>query len=757
MRRTWPIRLASAVSVLVTATAVVGGLAVRRNLPDRVAPPITGLSSPVSVTFDDRGVATVTADSLGDALRVQGYLTARDRLFQLDLQRRAAAGQLASVFGRVALPSDREHRTLGFARVAAAALPLLPATERESLVALTDGINAFLASHAGKLGLEYVFLEAPRRFEPSDALLVYLLMNEDLSSSWKSEAASASLEALPASARRFLLEKVTRDDVLLVPDSVPLAVAPLPEEAPAVAVRAPFEVDGPEGIGSNGWVVSGALTASGRPMLANDPHLAIGMPSIWLPMRFVIAGRAVEGVTLPGLPGVVIGRNESLAWGFTNLGQDVQDLYRETIQGEGVVRRGGVEPLVTRVETIAVRGSAPESLVVRESSHGPLVKDDLALRWAILDPGVVRVPTASFMLAADEAELQAACDSFVAPGQNVVWATKDGSIGWRATGLVPIRRPGTDGSVPYDGRDPENDWRGFVPASEMPRVSNPPSGYLVTANQRVIGTSFPYPVATAWPSPARARRIRETIETARSEGRKLDRAAFDAMQRDVVAAGMRDLLRAVAAYLPADLEAGRWEGRADRGDPLFPLARALRIQLRERLLATWKVTGWRGGPTEDALLDLARSDDAAFRRAGLGSRDAFLGGAVDAALADVRKAYGTDRKRWSWGEANPLATRHPLGRVPGLSWVFDPPFRLPMSGAPQAVRVHGPSLGQSMRWIVDWGDPEASTLVVPFGVSGHVGSPHRLDQLRYWRDGDPGGAATRLARTASGPSLDFRP
>jgi len=751
MRRALSVALAAALAATMLALAALGFL-VERNLPDLSFPGIPGLEARVSVSFDDRGVATVEAGSVGDAFRAQGYLTARERLFQMEVQRRASGGELAEIFGKVALASDRLHRIYGFSRVADAAVPLLPASERADVQALTDGINAFVETHAGRWGLEFALLRlAPRRYTPADALRVLLLMCEDLSSSWRKEMAAGRLLGRPVAVRRFLTSPFTADDLVLVPDATKPELPRLPElegVAPVAALGlAPADATG-EIPGSNAWAVSGALTKSGRPILANDPHLGLTMPGIWLPMRLVIGGRLVEGVTLPGLPGVTIGRSEHVAWGFTNLYADVEDLYRETIV-DGKAKRGPEwEAVREREEVIPVRGAASERLVVRETTHGPLVSGNLALKWVALDPANLRLPSAQVMRAVDSAGLNGALDEFRVPAQNVVWADAKGGIGWRATGLVPVRRPGTDGSVPYDGSDVSNDWRGFVPQSEMPRVENPAEGFLVTANQRVAGTSWPHALSSDWPSPARARRIASLLEAAAREGHKLDRAATEAIQLDTASPVLAATMEALAPLLPPEWAARfrGWDGRADAESARFLVARAFRRRLGERFLAAWRVPP-EVGLGEYRILELARADDGAFRRAGLGAKAALVGRAFDETLADLSARSGEDPARSRWGEANRLSVRHPLGRVPGLAWLFDPPS-FPQSGATGVVRVASGTFGQSIRFIVDWGAPEEATLVIPFGVSGHVGSPHRLDQLPFWRDGDPPGLATRLSRPA---------
>lgn len=750
------VALALALAILVAAGALL--FLIRRNLPSSSSPKILGLSAKVSVSFDDRGVATVTAATVRDALRAQGFLTARERLFQLELQRRLARGALAEVFGASLLPADRLHRTYGFARVAEAAVPLLPEGERADLEALADGINAFLDARPGRLGIEFTLLGlSPRRFTAADALAVHLLMCEDLSTSWRRDLALEKLSGAAPSVRRFVADTTSPSDVLLLPDSAPLVAPPLPDLGGVPLAGLGFGTlreDEPRG--SNAWAVAGILAKSGKPLFANDPHLALTLPGIWLPMRFVIGGRLVEGVTLPGLPGVILGRNERVAWGMTTLRTDVQDLYRETIVGKRVKRGAGWEDVRERTETIAVRGGKPETLVVRETSHGPLVQGRMALKWLALDPSLMRVPESAVMTATDRESLSRALDAFPYPAHNVVWAEAAGSIGWRATGLVPIRRTGTDGSVPYDGADPENDWKGYVPPSDMPRVVNPPEGFVVTANQRDIGTRFPQTVTTDWPSTERARRIADLLGEAARGKRLLDRAAMEALQLDDVSPVLAATLSALAPELPEPWNArfAGWDGRADADSTLFLVARSTRRKLVERVLAAWRVPPEVGLP-DARLLELARADDAAFRRALLGPKRDLVRAAFEASRADLTARFGRDEARWTWGASNRLAVKHPLGRLPGLGGLFDPPS-FPQSGAGGTPRVATPTYGQSMRFVVDWGAPDEATLVIPFGVSGHLGSAHRTDQLAAWREGDPGGARTRLARPAV-TSLEITP
>ncbi len=758
----WLKRIVLSLTALLTLAAVGAWWLVYRQQPDRAAPAIPGLASRVQVAFDARGVATIRAGSFLDAFRVQGYLSARERLFQMELQRRAADGLLAELIGPAALPLDRTHRLYGFHQVAEAAVPLLPEDEREALEAFADGVNAFIQSHPDRWGLEFQLLGTkPRPWTSADCLKGLLLLHEDLSSTWKAELRNEALRALPEAENRAIQAVATDWDQLLIPDAEPPKLdaellfrgAPVPLLVPitkTARLSGPSQDDlGLEpragernaAVGSNAWVVSGSRTASGKPILVNDPHLSLASPGIWLPLRIEVGDRFAEGVSLPFLPGITLGRNQAIAWGFTNLGTDVQDLYREAPRGE-------------RTEDIPVKGRAAERFRVALGAHGPQVRPGYSLKWTALDPVYLRMPITKMVRATDWESFNAACDGFLGPAQNIVYTDAEGHIGYRATGLIPIRKKGDDGSLPVDGNDPANDWQGFVSQGEMPRVLDPAKGYLVTANQRILGSGFPYPVATRWASPVRAKRIAELIEAAG----KLDHAGAERIQLDVVSLEHQEFMKLLAPLLEREVRDRfqNWDGAATSGSRLFLEADLLKQQFRalvfNRIL---RGTGWDAdtfsSDTSDALLrEALKVDQEAWSRAGLGDKAE----AVVETQRQARKLLLDGPK--TWGERDRLDLQHPVGRAGGLlGWLFNPPHAA-QGGANHTVRVTQPDFGQSMRLILDWGDPDGTTLVVPLGVSGHLGSSHRHDQLKDWLRGDPTGQRTRLRQTDSGPALLFQ-
>jgi penicillin amidase len=752
-------------AALLAAAALVIGLDVFWQLPDATAPRIPGLRDRVEVLFDGRGVPTIRARSLPDAFRVEGYLQARERLFQMELARRVAGGEMAELVGAAALPLDRKQRVYGFAQVAEAAVQQLPANERHDVEALADGINAFIASHRSHWGLEFQLLSSEARpWRPADSLRVLLLMHQQLSESWPSELLLESLATLPPARRNFLTPTVTSEDVLLVPDATPppapstallltqgsepaRPIPPLPRREPVEVFGIPLDPSGPAPnpeVGSNGWVLSGARTVSGKPLLANDLHLGFSVPGTWYPLRIELTDgsgqtvRWIQGISLPGLPGIVVFQNDRLAIGFTNTGTDVQDLYREPALGE-------------RVERIAVKDGQGETLTVQLGRHGPMVRPGLALQWAALDPRTLRLPVSQMMLASDWESLNAAADGFLGPGQNVVYADADGHIGWRVTGVLPLRLNGDDGRAPRSGTDGQHGWKGYLAPVAMPRVLDPPTGRIVTANQRLTGTSGGLDWPSAWASPTRARRIVELVEG----GGKVDAHAARSMELDTVGLVHREVVERLRPLLEPELARAfeNWDGRAEATSTLFRAAEELRRSSYHAVVA--RVLEGSQVPADDldwynddaTLLAALRASPETWRRAGLGERDAALRPAV----------RGVHLAGPSWGERNKLDLKHPFGRGGGLlGALFNPPSPS-LSGCSRCVRVATPHFGQSMRFVVDFSDPEATTLVLPLGVSGHLGSSHRQDELNDWLDGDLDGRHSHLHAPPVGTALVFAP
>ena len=440
-----------------------------------------------NIARDRFGVPHIFAGSWQDAVFLQGYATAQDRMWQMDVLRRLAAGEVSEVVGKAALENDQEARRLRLRRIAEAAAARLSPQDYAVLAAYARGINYYLETNQGKYGLEFAILRYdPRPWSPVDSILVGLQMYRTLTTSWKEEVQKSHLLSAPGADR-------AKVDALFPP-------------------RSGAEVQP----GSNAWAVSGAWTSSGKPLLANDPHLEFSIPSIWYQVHLHAPGLNVIGVALPGVPCVIIGHNERIAWGVTNLQFDVQDLYREQLDPRtgqyafrGTVERARLEP-----EVIAIKGEKPVSMPVWVTRHGPVVANEgnnyYALRWAAAEPDY-QFPFLDLNRASNWQEFTAALARYPGPGQNFVYADIDGNIGYHATGRLPVRKAHT-GDVPVDGSTGEFEWEGYIPFDQLPTAFNPASGLIVTANQNPFPPGYSFPVNGDFAAPYRSNQIRAMLQ-----------------------------------------------------------------------------------------------------------------------------------------------------------------------------------------------------------------------------------------------------
>jgi penicillin amidase len=704
---------------------------------------LQGLAAPATIRRDALGVPHIQAGSTLDAVRAQGYATAQDRLWQMDLLRRRAQGELAEAFGEGALRADREARTLGLGHVARAALLALDPDSRALLEAYAAGVNAYIGAHRDELPLEFRLLRyEPRPWDAADTIAVGKLLALDLAQGWEGEALRATVgDTLPPEVQDLLFPTVFPDDRILFGDDTR---------------KAPPATDAAEQArGSNNWVVSGAHTATGKPLLANDPHLGLGVPSIWTAVHMTAPDLDVAGVTLPGTPGVILGRNRHVAWGCTNVHDDSADLYLEEFSGYDRYRvPGGWDTATVREEPIRVRDGALSarhrtvSHRVRATRHGPLVEIRgrlYALRWTSLDD----TPELHAFLLMDRAknweEFQEALRRFPGPSQNFVYADVDGRIAWYSAGRLPIRRSG-DGSRPYPGAGEEGDWTGFVPFEALPHLVDPPSGRIVTANNRLVGADYPYRVGRGGIGPWRAAAIFRALESrdgwtaddmVKLQGERLSIPHLDLARALLDAAGRH---RGDALWDEVGREMAGWDGRLEPQSRAAALAAATFRSLGDRVI------GPRVGKLavaeslrrrSVAIHRLIRDRPPAWFPAGDPDWDAALRGAWEAAVVDLTRTLGPDRGRWRWGAMNRMAVHHPLSRVvPRLSLLLDPPVT-EMGGfstTPNVLYISpsGTIEGPSMRFVADLADPDGIRLVNFMGQSGHPASPHYGDQFQSW-------------------------
>jgi penicillin amidase len=756
--------LLRALLVLAAAAIIVGGagyLWLRQSLPEidgEAAAP--GLAREVEVVRDRWGVPHVYAQSQAEAAYGLGYAHAQDRLWQMEMQRRIAAGRLSEALGASTLETDRFLRALDFYRRVERAWPKLAPEVQAALEAYAAGVNAYLATRSGPwrpLPPEFLILGVePEPWRPLDSLAVLKLLALDLAGNWTSELLRFRL-ADRLSARQI-------DELY----------PPYRAEAPRGPALPTAHLPAGEGAGSNNWVVAGARSATGKPLLANDPHLGFQAPSIWYFAHLSWPERELIGGTIPGLPSVVLGRNQRIAWAFTNTGPDVQDLYLEKLDPQDPGRYlapGGAEPFERRQATIKVKDAADVTVELRETRHGPVLSDVhgptaraappghvIALRWSALDDDDLTAQAGLRMSAAQNWEgFVAALRDFHGPQQNVVYADVDGNIGFIAPARVPRRKAENriQGYMPQPGWDEAYDWDGYIPFEALPQSFNPPSGALATANHKIVPDDYPHVLTLEWTEGYRAGRIFDLL----ADREKHSAESFRAMQQDVFSPMAVELLPLLLRFEPAS-EQGRvarellraWDGSLHENRPEPLIFAAWRRELGRRLyadeLGDLFEEAWSQRPAFMANVLSGRTpdwcDDVTTERTE--SCEEQVAGALDAALAWGRERWGGDMRRWRWGEAHVARFRHrAFGRIPALGWLFNleeptgggvftinaGAYRMADAGEPFA-NVHG----AGMRAIYDLDDPDRSMFIHTTGQSGHPLSPSYRDFLALWARGE---------------------
>ena len=749
--------------------------------PQQNAIEIKGLKDRVTIRRDERGIPYVEAQNDEDLYFGQGYATAADRLWQMDLFRRTARGELAEVLGagpnNVALDQDKLHRTYGFAQAADAELAATSPRARIVLEAYARGVNAYAASLDPKsMPPEFQLLQYQfRPWTPSDSLVVVKIFFEALSDTWRLDLMRQALSVLPAEKRAELLPEISPLDVLVVGKDTqskakatarvdPAFLSPTTLEklahnqaiAMAALDRIGFGTDALAA--SNNWVVSGNRTVTGKPLLANDPHLRATAPSIWHMVHLSAPGVRVAGIGTAGLPGVIIGHNDRIAWGFTNVGPDVQDLYLEKFNPDNPKQYqtpAGWQDVVIRHEEIKVRkgiGSSEHDVVTQDvtvTRHGPIIFEGdgkrYALRWTGLDPAKNNSDsTYRLNRARNWKEFNDALESFTAPTQNIVYADVDGHIGYHAAGVVPIRKSG-DGSVPYDGSTDAGEWTSYIPVAKLPMVYDPPSGMIVTANQRIVGTDYPYFLTHSWAQPYRARRIFDLL----NEKPKLSAEDFRRIQGDVYsiagATFAKEAVKLLSTKLtPADeklkahLDAfEKWDGRVDADSTVAPLMVHMRLAFRSIMLTAMLgpdlVKNFQWSNFDTTLDRIIKEQPAASLPKQFSSYADLMRACYDDAVAVLTKSLGPDDKKWTWGEMTKARFPHPLGGAPLIGAQFTiPPFPQNGTGGLIGATVN---VGQSvsMRLIADPSDWDKTQQGITLGESGLPKSPHWSDQLADWR------------------------
>ena len=743
---------------------------------------VAGLAAEVRVERDALGIPTIKAASPLDAMFGLGFVHAQDRLWQLETHRRIASGRLAEAFGEPALETDRFLRALGVKRAAAAQWAKASPPVRAAVTAYTAGINAFLQTAMKARPPEFVVLGLqPEPWTPEDSLAWAIMMAWDLGGNWGTELTRMRLALkLPVARIDELLPPYPGDKPLIKADYAALfrqlnVDGKLGQQALNFAPES-----GVEGVGSNNWVVHGSHTDTGAPLLANDPHLKLSAPALWYFARLEAPGLKVAGATMPALPFVVLGQNENIAWGFTNTGPDVQDMYLERLRPDAPDQYqtpGGWARFETFVEVIKVKGQPDQMMVARRTRHGPVISDTgpayaglvgpvakpsyvLAMRWTALDPDPSTLDAGlAFSQSKSVAEFITASAAYVAPMQNMVVADRSGHIGMVSAGRVPVRKADNDlkGQVPSPGWDARYDWDGFVDAAQTPRETDPARGWIGTANQRIHPLDYPHYITTEWAVPYRMQRIEQMLNA--QPKHSID--SLREMQADVLSLATKRILpfalKAKSAHplaIAAMAQLNAFDGTmaVDKAAPLifFAWARHLTQGMFADELgpAQWE-RSFGGRSYRDALEGVLERDDAWWcddkTTPVVETCAQQIDIAFTKALDELQAAHGGDVAKWHWGAAHIARSEHrPFSKVKPLARWFE--LRTPVGGDTYTVNVSRVALkpdsttgelyldehGPSLRALYDLGDLSKSRFMHSSGQSGIPFSPLYRSFVERW-------------------------
>jgi penicillin G amidase len=743
---------------------------------------VPGLLAPVTVYRDSAGVPHIEAESEQDLYFAQGYVTAQDRIFQMDLSRRQASGQLSEVVGAKAIDRDKFFRTLGLRRAAENSLAIYSEEAKQTLKAYANGVNAYIndAIQSKTLPFEFTILGyEPTLWSEVDSLAIGKYMAFDLGGHWEGQAF-----------RYYLLQSFPEEKALDLfasyPKDGPTIIQALKETEMNIPKSFANAVVPHEFNGSNNWVVSGNKTESGFPILADDPHLGLATPAIWYETHLSSPKVNVSGVIFAGIPGIILGRNDHISWGVTNVGPDVQDLYIEKRNPDNkyeFLYNNQWEKAEAIIETILVKDQEPIDHEVVVTRHGPILSEfahyeesdtALALRWTALDPSPELEAVLQFSKAENWEQFKQALTLFHSPAQNFVFASTDGTIAYRANGLIPIRKNG-DSMLPVPGWTDEYEWTGYVPWNELPTVVNPEEGFISTANNKVVSDEYPYHITHTWAQPYRQNRIREFLLSKNSitvedmKELQFDHHNLQAQEflpiflNKIETSKLRDLdNEAIGILKDWDLT-----DRVDHGGPLvfhFWMEEIANVLFKDEI-----------HPDMLPLFDgKAQAVDQLLRRANEGNPGAWIvdnGGLVEVLHISLQQAVdravsvqGNDLKKWNWGTLHSVAFSHPLSSVKPLNYLFNSKGLTPMRGSRITVGAAGwnsltgqVNHGAAWRSVIDMKNPKESYNVVGPGQSGHVLSPWYQDQIDDWTTGKYHKTVTDLSYRDTASKLVLKP
>ena len=788
--------------------------AIHRALPQvEGAIALPELKAEVQVTRDVRGIPHIRAQNTDDLYFAQGYVMAQDRLWQMDLLRRAAAGELSEILGASTVEIDRRFRVLGLQQAAERDAAQASFDFRGPAEAFARGVNRFIEDHCSSLPIEFRLLRyRPTPWRVADTLLIVGYMYESLTSTWRWDlnraavskrlgtqraadfyddtspydhpivGAAAKPGTLQAAANMALsgrntvaaggvpqqAESVPASDAIssVMPHSNDLPRADLSGiAAEAQGILLAFDENVRAALGSNNWVVDGSHTASGKPLLENDTHLMLGVPDIWYLVQLNAAGMNAEGFALPGAPGIIIGHNDRIAWGFTNDYADVQDLYAETFNPANPLQyqvNGQWVAAQVRHEVIRVKGKPEQTMDVSVTRHGAVIERDgntgYALKWTATEPGGLSHAYFGLATAQNWDEFRARMRDAAGPAQNAVYADVDGHIGFIVAARIPMRRcanwppagsnlPLTTpcGSVPMPGNTDDYEWTGYIPFDELPQVLDPPGGIIATANARVVGPGYPHFITSNWGPPWRTDRIYKLL-AAPTKFRPEDFAEIERdiySEIDVIVA--QALVKASENAKPHDSRTGdligrlsTWNGRMDADSVEATFVEQTADDIERNILHPYLGDSVRvSNPRLDVFVErVLRERPAIWLPPEFHNYDELLMASADLAVSELTVSIGSDTSKWKWGQRNALFVAHPLGQSGLLARIFSI-GPMPQSGAHDVIKAAGHSFGPAMRMVADLSNWDASFMEITTGESGELGSEHYRDQFPAWFSGRP--------------------
>ncbi|MDQ0176683.1 penicillin amidase [Bacillus chungangensis] len=722
---------------------------------------IKNLHEAVEVVRDEKGVPHIKAENDHDLFIAQGYTQAQDRLFQMEMARRQASGTLSEVVGSTALERDKYFRTLGLRRAAEASYDIYSEEAKEILAWFAEGVNAFIeeAAAANRLPIEFTLLRSkPDKWTPIDSLTIGKYMAFDLGGHWEEQAFNY-----------YLLNEFSPEKAYELFPSYPAQAPTIIQEEEIVDVAASFKdavIPDPFN-GSNNWVIAGEKSTSGKPLLADDPHLGLATPSVWYQMHLQSPSFQVGGVIFAGVPGIILGHNDQIAWGVTNTGPDVQQLYLEKRNPDNpnqFLFEEKWEEANVIDEPIHIKGEKTLDYKVEETRHGPVIsefagdsgKDTvLSLKWTALAPTPELEAIINMNKATNWEEFEKALEKFHTPTQNFLFAGEDGTIAYKANGKIPIYQHPDDALLPLPGWEKASELENHIPFDELPKVVNPSKGFIATANNKVAGDGYPYHLSHVWAQPYRYMRIAEVLEEKEklslADMRKLQMDEMNLQAREFVPIFLEQLKELALTKQEKDAVAllEKWDFLDDKDKPQ-PL-------LFHKWIADFKTLLFKEDIPEEMFVMFSSQNqvtDELIRKASKGEKSIWieskggLAAAVHTSLKNtieqLTEAYGEDMSAWKWGAFHQIQFEHPLARVHTLlEKVFNKEKPIPVGGSSVTVEAAGYQEdtgivhhGASWRFVIDMNEPEIGYHIVAPGQSGHFKSEWYADQTFDWVNGD---------------------